>query len=109
MSLEEEGEKPLGLGGAEEGGGAAGERTGGGLRWVRRGGQGIRRFGGSGGLGGLGEGEGSSTGEGPKGGMEEVETVAGMCHCVPSGTYGHKEECPCYNNMKTKEGKPKYP
>ncbi|OAY74687.1 Gibberellin-regulated protein 12 [Ananas comosus] len=31
------------------------------------------------------------------------------CHCVPSGTYGHKEECPCYNNWKTKEGKPKCP
>ncbi|KAK1259553.1 Gibberellin-regulated protein 12 [Acorus gramineus] len=31
------------------------------------------------------------------------------CHCVPSGTYGHKEECPCYNDMKTKEGKPKCP
>ncbi|XP_029117841.1 gibberellin-regulated protein 5-like [Elaeis guineensis] len=31
------------------------------------------------------------------------------CLCVPSGTYGHKEECPCYNNWKTKEGKPKCP
>ncbi|CAJ2647769.1 unnamed protein product [Trifolium pratense] len=31
------------------------------------------------------------------------------CLCVPSGTYGHKEECPCYNNMKTKEGGPKCP
>ncbi|GAY65596.1 hypothetical protein CUMW_242370, partial [Citrus unshiu] len=29
------------------------------------------------------------------------------CLCVPSGTYGHKEECPCYNNWKTKEGTPK--
>ncbi|GMP48531.1 hypothetical protein CsSME_00015850 [Camellia sinensis var. sinensis] len=29
------------------------------------------------------------------------------CLCVPSGTYGHKEECPCYNNWKTKEGGPK--
>uniref|UniRef100_I1QS82 Gibberellin regulated protein n=1 Tax=Oryza glaberrima TaxID=4538 RepID=I1QS82_ORYGL len=28
------------------------------------------------------------------------------CLCVPSGTYGNKEECPCYNNMKTQEGKP---
>ncbi|OMO71048.1 Gibberellin regulated protein, partial [Corchorus capsularis] len=28
------------------------------------------------------------------------------CLCVPSGTYGHKEECPCYNNLKTQEGKP---
>ncbi|XP_073013690.1 gibberellin-regulated protein 5-like [Typha latifolia] len=31
------------------------------------------------------------------------------CLCVPSGTYGNKEECPCYNNWKTKEGKPKCP
>ncbi|XVF29129.1 hypothetical protein REPUB_Repub15cG0092900 [Reevesia pubescens] len=31
------------------------------------------------------------------------------CFCVPSGTYGNKEECPCYNNMKTKEGGPKCP
>ncbi|GAB2227854.1 hypothetical protein Droror1_Dr00009681 [Drosera rotundifolia] len=31
------------------------------------------------------------------------------CLCVPSGTYGHKEECPCYNNWKTPDGKPKCP
>ncbi|CAI0406652.1 unnamed protein product [Linum tenue] len=31
------------------------------------------------------------------------------CLCVPSGTYGNKEECPCYNNWKTKEGTPKCP
>ncbi|XP_045821732.1 gibberellin-regulated protein 12-like [Trifolium pratense] len=31
------------------------------------------------------------------------------CLCVPSGTYGNKEECPCYNNWKTQEGKPKCP
>ncbi|KAL5148699.1 Protein GAST1 [Glycine soja] len=31
------------------------------------------------------------------------------CLCVPSGTYGHKEECPCYNNWKTKRGTPKCP
>ncbi|XP_020206096.1 gibberellin-regulated protein 12-like [Cajanus cajan] len=31
------------------------------------------------------------------------------CLCVPSGFYGHKEECPCYNNWKTQEGKPKCP
>ncbi|AEC08443.1 Gibberellin-regulated protein 12 [Arabidopsis thaliana] len=31
------------------------------------------------------------------------------CLCVPSGTYGHKEECPCYNNWTTKEGGPKCP
>ncbi|XP_027926797.1 gibberellin-regulated protein 12-like [Vigna unguiculata] len=31
------------------------------------------------------------------------------CLCVPSGTYGNKEECPCYNNWKTKNGTPKCP
>ncbi|KAG0549961.1 hypothetical protein BDA96_01G298800 [Sorghum bicolor] len=31
------------------------------------------------------------------------------CLCVPSGTYGNKEECPCYDNLKTKEGGPKCP
>ncbi|KAL5163795.1 Protein GAST1 [Glycine soja] len=31
------------------------------------------------------------------------------CLCVPSGTYGHKEECPCYNNWKTNKGTPKCP
>ncbi|MQM17681.1 hypothetical protein Taro_050656 [Colocasia esculenta] len=31
------------------------------------------------------------------------------CLCVPSGTWGHKEECPCYNNWKTQEGGPKCP
>ncbi|KAK7379651.1 hypothetical protein VNO80_05115 [Phaseolus coccineus] len=31
------------------------------------------------------------------------------CLCVPSGTFGNKEECPCYNNWKTKKGTPKCP
>ncbi|XP_050226874.1 gibberellin-regulated protein 6 [Mercurialis annua] len=31
------------------------------------------------------------------------------CLCVPSGTYGNKETCPCYNNWKTKRGGPKCP
>ncbi|XP_039778963.1 gibberellin-regulated protein 5-like [Panicum virgatum] len=26
------------------------------------------------------------------------------CLCVPPGTYGNKETCPCYNNWKTKCG-----
>ena len=26
--------------------------------------------------------------------------------CVPSGYYGNKGECPCYNNWKTKRGGP---
>nr|CAB3459224.1 unnamed protein product [Digitaria exilis] len=31
------------------------------------------------------------------------------CLCVPPGTYGSKETCPCYNNWKTKKGGPKCP
>nr|CAD10104.1 gibberellin induced protein 3 [Petunia x hybrida] len=31
------------------------------------------------------------------------------CLCVPAGTYGNKQTCPCYNNWKTKEGGPKCP
>nr|GMC52686.1 peamaclein [Ipomoea batatas] len=31
------------------------------------------------------------------------------CHCVPSGTFGHKDECPCYRDMKNSKGAPKCP
>ena len=31
------------------------------------------------------------------------------CLCVPAGTYGNKNTCPCYNNWKTKRGGPKCP
>ncbi|KAL8472271.1 hypothetical protein ACS0TY_029480 [Phlomoides rotata] len=31
------------------------------------------------------------------------------CLCVPDGTYGNKQTCPCYNNWKTQEGRPKCP
>ncbi|KAB2023503.1 Snakin-1 [Gossypium arboreum] len=31
------------------------------------------------------------------------------CHCVPSGTFGHKDECPCYRDMKNSKGKSKCP
>ncbi|KAK3443604.1 protein GAST1 [Eucalyptus grandis] len=31
------------------------------------------------------------------------------CLCVPAGTYGNKQTCPCYNNWKTKRGGPKCP
>ncbi|GFP94386.1 gibberellin-regulated protein 5, partial [Phtheirospermum japonicum] len=31
------------------------------------------------------------------------------CLCVPPGTYGQKECCPCYNDWKTKKGGPKCP
>src|SRR5574340_939164 len=28
------------------------------------------------------------------------------CLCVPYGTYGNKQSCPCYNEWKTKRGGP---
>ncbi|KAL8476739.1 hypothetical protein ACS0TY_029155 [Phlomoides rotata] len=31
------------------------------------------------------------------------------CNCVPSGTYGNKDECPCYRDMKNSKGGPKCP
>ncbi|XP_030455831.1 peamaclein-like [Syzygium oleosum] len=31
------------------------------------------------------------------------------CQCVPSGTYGNKSECPCYNDMKNSKGSAKCP
>ncbi|XP_023516497.1 protein GAST1-like [Cucurbita pepo subsp. pepo] len=31
------------------------------------------------------------------------------CLCVPYGTYGNKQSCPCYNEWKTKRGGPKCP
>ncbi|KAK1386592.1 Gibberellin-regulated protein 6 [Heracleum sosnowskyi] len=31
------------------------------------------------------------------------------CLCVPPGTYGNKQFCPCYDNWKTKRGGPKCP
>ncbi|KAJ7566247.1 hypothetical protein O6H91_02G094100 [Diphasiastrum complanatum] len=33
----------------------------------------------------------------------------GNCKCVPSGTSGNKEECPCYNELKNSKGGPKCP
>ncbi|XP_024537243.1 uncharacterized protein LOC9649775 isoform X2 [Selaginella moellendorffii] len=33
----------------------------------------------------------------------------GKCNCVPPGTYGNKETCPCYNNLKNSKGGPKCP
>ncbi|KAH1206017.1 Snakin-2 [Glycine max] len=36
-------------------------------------------------------------------------TCCQRCNCVPTGTYGHYEECPCYANMTTHKGKHKCP
>jgi hypothetical protein len=31
------------------------------------------------------------------------------CHCVPSGTSGNKDECPCYRDKTTGHGNRKRP
>ncbi|XP_021846733.2 gibberellin-regulated protein 11 [Spinacia oleracea] len=31
------------------------------------------------------------------------------CHCVPPGTYGNYEACPCYGSLTTRGGRPKCP
>nr|UYE91516.1 snakin 5 [Mentha longifolia] len=33
----------------------------------------------------------------------------GKCKCVPSGTFGNKDECPCYRDLKNSKGLPKCP
>lgn len=32
-----------------------------------------------------------------------------QCQCVPSGTYGNKDQCPCYRDLENSKGKPKCP
>ncbi|XP_074586067.1 peamaclein-like [Curcuma longa] len=45
--------------------------------------------------------------------MDRCLKYCGMCcmdcHCVPSGTYGHKDECPCYRDKTTGVGKRRRP
>ncbi|MCL7030157.1 hypothetical protein MKW94_016789 [Papaver nudicaule] len=31
------------------------------------------------------------------------------CNCVPSWTFGHKDECPCYRDKKNSKGEFKCP
>ncbi|KAK9273293.1 hypothetical protein L1049_018100 [Liquidambar formosana] len=38
-----------------------------------------------------------------------LKKCCAKCLCVPPGTYGNKQVCPCYNNWKTKRGGPKCP
>ncbi|RZR78128.1 hypothetical protein BHM03_00003368 [Ensete ventricosum] len=43
--------------------------------------------------------------------MDRCLNYCGMCceecKCVPSGTYGNKDECPCYRDKVTKDEKRK--
>ncbi|XP_058107145.1 protein GAST1 [Magnolia sinica] len=41
--------------------------------------------------------------------MFYCQKCCAKCLCVPPGTYGNKQFCPCYNNWKTKRGGPKCP
>ncbi|CAH1431920.1 unnamed protein product [Lactuca virosa] len=41
--------------------------------------------------------------------MDVCVDCCGKCLCVPSGTIGNKDECPCYRDLKTKDGQPKCP
>ncbi|XXG62944.1 hypothetical protein AAC387_Pa05g1228 [Persea americana] len=36
-------------------------------------------------------------------------TCCMRCHCVPPGTYGNGNACPCYASLRTHGGKPKCP
>ncbi|KAM3305862.1 gibberellin-regulated protein 9 isoform X2 [Capsicum chacoense] len=37
------------------------------------------------------------------------KTCCARCKCVPPGTYGNKEACPCYARLKTHGNRPKCP
>ncbi|MFS7945534.1 putative gibberellin regulated protein [Helianthus anomalus] len=39
--------------------------------------------------------------------MDVCIDCCGKCLCVPSGTFGNKDECPCYRDRLTQDGLPK--
>ncbi|KAF3796381.1 Gibberellin-regulated protein 9 [Nymphaea thermarum] len=39
----------------------------------------------------------------------ECGSCCKRCNCVPPGTYGNKEACPCYASITTHGGKPNCP
>ncbi|XP_021902437.1 gibberellin-regulated protein 1-like [Carica papaya] len=41
--------------------------------------------------------------------MRACGTCCARCDCVPPGTYGNYDACPCYANMTTHEGRHKCP
>jgi len=41
--------------------------------------------------------------------LEDCDICCQKCNCVPSGTYGNKDECPCYRDMKNSKGGSKCP
>ncbi|KAE9614435.1 putative gibberellin regulated protein [Lupinus albus] len=47
-------------------------------------------------------------------GQEDCLKYCGICcnkcnNCVPSGTFGNKDECPCYRDLKNSKGESKCP
>ncbi|XP_022152524.1 gibberellin-regulated protein 9 [Momordica charantia] len=41
--------------------------------------------------------------------MRACGSCCSRCHCVPPGTYGNHQLCPCYARLKTHANKPKCP
>ncbi|KAL5715716.1 hypothetical protein ACHQM5_017500 [Ranunculus cassubicifolius] len=41
--------------------------------------------------------------------IRACNTCCHRCNCVPPGTSGNKDVCPCYAKMKTHGGRPKCP
>ncbi|CAN8311928.1 unnamed protein product [Cochlearia groenlandica] len=41
--------------------------------------------------------------------IKDCNICCEKCNCVPSGTYGNKDECPCYRDIKNSKGGPKCP
>ncbi|XAR52890.1 hypothetical protein NMG60_11021215 [Bertholletia excelsa] len=41
--------------------------------------------------------------------MKYCGICCARCKCVPSGTDGNKQQCPCYRDMVNSKGKPKCP
>lgn len=41
--------------------------------------------------------------------LEYCGICCSKCGCVPSGTYGNRDECPCYRDLKNSKGQAKCP
>ncbi|VVA90862.1 unnamed protein product [Arabis nemorensis] len=41
--------------------------------------------------------------------LKYCNICCGKCNCVPSGTFGNKDECPCYRDMRNSKGGSKCP
>ncbi|EYU22850.1 hypothetical protein ABFS82_03G110100 [Erythranthe guttata] len=41
--------------------------------------------------------------------LRACKTCCARCHCVPPGTYGNKDLCPCYASLRTHGNRPKCP